>query len=222
MHHPDGAGHDDAHCDQLDDGGHAHREPGFALVPKPPDVQEPGVLLLKTPGLDLLTHEGFHHPDTGKRILDLLVDRRDLLFAQPQRRSHAFVEIDGVDDRDREDAEDDQRQRQVDERQQGDCAHKLQDRDGDIFRPMVAKLTDIEEVVGDPAHKLPDPLSVVKAERQFLIVLEQLAAHGAFHLRAHHMALIVDEERAERLNRQQGQHGGTGQIDLIQDSGHVA
>ena len=47
-------------------------------------------------------------------------------------------------------------------------------------------------------------------------MFEQLSAHVAFHLRAHHVPLIIDEQVAHGLESDQREHGGAQRIDLVE------
>ncbi len=88
--------------------------------------------------------------------------------------------------------------------------------DDDIFGAVVVELGHREGVVGHPRHQLSCRLLVVEAERQLLIVLEQFMAHVPFHLRAHEVALIVDEHHAERMDDDQRHHQRARQHDLVE------
>ena len=72
-------------------------------------------------------------------------------------------------------------------------SYQFQGRDREIFRSVMIELGEGKEIVGDPSHQLAGSLPVVKAEREFLVVLEQISAHVALHHRAHHVSLIIDE-----------------------------
>src|SRR5208282_6081641 len=50
-------------------------------------------------------------------------------------------------------------------------------------------------------------------------MLEQLSAHVAFHLRAHHMSLIIDEQRAYSLEGDQREHGNAQRINPVERTG---
>ncbi len=221
LRHPHGAQHDHAHGHQLREGRGADGEERLAAIARPAALKEPGVLRLEPPALQRLVGEGLHHPDPGQRVLHPLIDRPDLLLAHLQGGVHPAAEVQGIGHRHRHQPQDHPGQRPVQARQDQHRARELQHRDRQVLRPVMIELAEREQVVGDPAHQLPDPLAVIEAERQSLAVLEQGAAQGALHLRPHHMALIVDEQGAYRLGRQQGQHDHPHGVDLAQHAGPV-
>lgn len=70
-------------------------------------------------------------------------------------------------------------------------------------------------------HELPGSVIVVEPERQPLVVVEELGPHVAFHLRAHHVASIVDEQRTQRVNGHEGEHHDAHYVDVVDRPGHL-
>jgi len=89
------------------------------------------------------------------------------------------------------------------DRKGGDDRH---DRDKKVFRAMVGKLANIEQVIGDPAHDVAGLHVVEKAERLFLHVFEKLLAHVGFNVDAELVSEISDdklEDCAQHVHEQE-------------------
>ena len=65
---------------------------------------------------------------------------------------------------------------------------------------MVGKFRDVEQVGHQLAHHLSGIVPAVIGERELLIVVKELLAHVALHVRAHHVSLIAHVIFAKALD----------------------
>ena len=127
-------------------------------------------------------------------------------MAAAQGSFHLLVEVEGVDGHDRQKKEDEQRQLCVDGNQDGKSADKVEQRDHNVFWPMMKQLGQIERIVGEAGHELPHFLLIIKGKGQLLVMIKQLAPHVVFHFGAHHVPLVGHKHVGQRMNEDQSQH----------------
>ena len=83
---------------------------------------------------------------------------------------------------------------------------KHNDGEEQVLRAMMRHFCDIEQIIGDTAHKLTGLIVIIELERHLLQMIEQVPAHVIFHAHAHDVAPVVDEKlRAGPKRVQDGQ-----------------
>ena len=91
-------------------------------------------------------------------------------------------------------------QRHVDQEQQRERAHDLEDADEQVLRPVMGQLRDVEQVGDQLAHHLAGVVAIVIGEAQALVLLEQVHTHVGLHARAHDVTPAGDEVLAGRAH----------------------
>src|SRR6185503_5230735 len=129
--------------------------------------------------------KGFHHTDASKRVLYLCIDIGNALPASLERAIQLFREVKREHSQDRQEEKDRQGQFDVDVDQNDKGADELDRVDQVVLRRVMIELCQGEQIVGQAGHELPGPLVVEETERELLVMVEELAAHVAFHHGAH-------------------------------------
>ena len=168
-------------------------KPAHGAVGIPAGSLEFPVPFLKLFLLLVRVGEGLGHPDTADAVFKAGVDFRHGRTGVPKGLAHFLAQRPGNHDQERHARENDQRQPNVDRHQVNEGNHDAQHRNDQVFRPVVRKLADVEQVVRHPAHDLARLVVVVKAVGQFFQVVKHIAAHLRLHVNAHHMPLILNE-----------------------------
>ena len=85
-------------------------------------------------------------------------------------------------------------------------ADDLQQGNEHIFRSMMCKFADVEQVAHQPAHHLSGVVLIIIGKGQTFVLIKKLFAHVPFHPRAHDVPLcrhIVFTGRTHQIHHQQ-------------------
>ena len=168
--------------------------------------QESLVALLKFLLLHRLIGKGLHDPDAGEVVLNLAVNFRNLHPVALKGSFHPGIEIQRIQQHQRHKGKGHQRQLHINAKKDEEGTEDFNDRNHQILRAMMQKLTDIKQIAGYPGHQLPHLLVVEKGKGQLLVMAKNLRPHIVFDFCAHHMAIIRNKVIAEPLHCHQRQH----------------
>ena len=127
-----------------------------------------------------------------------------------------MVEIKSVNSHHRHKQQENQGKLEVDAEQDHKHTNEFDECNRKVFWSVMAKFAHPEQVIGNSGHQRTRFLLVKKTKRQFLIVLEQIAAHVALHFCAHHVTLVIDKLVADNVDYNQSKHQRANLVNLIQ------
>ena len=140
-----------------------------------------------------------HHPDSRQAILNLAVNLRNLLPVALKRLAHLPVKDKCEHSHNRNKCKRHESKPYIHSQKDGKRANNLNHRDDQILRSMVEKLTDVEQVAGNPGQEMTYLLVIIERKSQLLIMPKNIPAHIRLHLRTHDMPKIRNIKIAENL-----------------------
>ena len=143
--------------------------------------------------LDTLVAEGLHRADTAETGLDLGIDGAGLLLGRHRGAAHPAPQQHQHHQKHRNDGHDDNGHAPLDAEHHRQRAHDGDDGDGQILRPVVGQLRQLEQVGGQAAHQLSRAVAVIEIEAQRLHMMEQVAADIRLHTNAEGVAPVGDD-----------------------------
>ena len=172
----------------------ARMELAHGLVGVTACLLEQRVAVFELLRLLLGVREGLRHADARYGSLQRGVDDGRRLAAPRERAAHPRPHVIRDYNQKRHHHEHDDRQHDVDMQEIRERHDDRYRRDDQIFRTMMRKLRDVKQIRRHSGHDLARFMLVEERKWQLLQMREQIAAHGRLHLRAHHVAFILDEE----------------------------
>ena len=167
----------------------------------------------------VLIGEGLGGAHAGDGGLQLLIDARQLALDFPGGAAHAPALEDGEPHEDGHHQEHRHRQLPADREHYPKSPHQGDQGDEQVFRPVVGKLGNFEQVASDPAHELAGTVLIIKAEGELLHMGEQVPADVGLDAYPQHVAPVGDDEvkaGAQYVGPHQNGHDGEeGSIQLF-------
>ena len=197
------ARNDDGDIYQKDKCGHAGLEQAKVKITVLLGLQESVVAFLELPYLNIFICKRLNDSDAGQVVFSSGIDLGNLLPVLLKRPSHPLVKEENEYEHKRKHYECSRGKVLTYSHQDDERTDYLNERYDYILRSVMEKLSNIEEIISDPAHELSDLLVIEERERQLLIVFEDLGAHVVFHLRAHDMSDVRDIEIGQELHDNQ-------------------
>ena len=180
-HYQPAAPGDNRHVQQCDEQLHGGVEPAHLLMEAPFGGLEGLVGAVEPLLLDGLVAEGLHRADTAETGFDLGIDGAGLLLGRHRGAAHAAPQQHQHHQKHRNDGHDDQRHAPLDAEHHRQRTHDGDQRDGQILRPVVGQLRQLEKIGGQAAHQLAGAVAVIEIKAQHLHVVEQIPADVRLH-----------------------------------------
>ena len=176
--------------------------------------------------LDPLVCKGLGRAHAGQGRFNVRVDRAGLFLDAGRGFAHGLAAGEDHRDKYRQQQRHHERQPPLDCRHDNERADDGHGGDKQILRPVVGKLGDLKQVGRHPAHELAGAVAIEKFKAEILNMAEQGGADIGLHADAERVPPVGDdeiqhrpqrvggeddpheqEERAERILRQQRPHG---------------
>ena len=158
--------------------------------------------------LDGLVAEGLHRADAAETGFDLGVDGAGLLLGRHRSAAHAAPQQHQYHQKHRNDGHDDQCHAPLDTEHHRQRTHDGDDGDGQILRPVVGQLRQLEKIGGQAAHQLAGTVAVIEIKAQRLHMMEQIPADIRLHPDAEGMAPVGDDIVKPRPQHKGQRHNG--------------
>ena len=197
-------------------------EISHAVVIIPFGNEESVIALFELLAFNVLVGKRLHHTDACQCILQARVYISDFSPVFHKGFLHTLV----LSKRKNEHAQNENYKRKsqppVDKEEEDKGADDLHQRDEEVFRSMMRKFRDVEQVRYKLAHHLPRVILTVIGKRKFFIMIEELLAHIPLHIGSHHVALITHVIFAQTLENIHDQQSGGDPWQSMQDCAAVA
>src|SRR5690606_16054812 len=143
-----------------------------------------------------------HNARTGHTVFYASVDVSDFAVHIAPRRIHLDIAVRNQPDQERNDDQSHERKLRIDPEHDAERAEERHDGNEEVFRSVMGKLPDVEQVIGDAAHDVAGLDIVEKAERLPLHMGEQFFTHVGFNIDAELVPEITDDILKERTEQE--------------------
>ncbi len=163
-------------------------------------VQKLLISLSKLLLFHIFVGEGLNYPNARQAVLQTGIYIGYFAAVVHKGTLHLFVLVNAENDHDRYHSGKNECQWYIYHQQKDKGTDDFNGGDKHVFRSMVCQLGNIEQVRNQLAHHFTGIAAVVVRKRKAFILVKQVLPHIAFHLCAHHMALIGDIKTAQHTN----------------------
>ncbi len=169
-----------------------------------------GIVAGEEPLLVVLVGERLYHPYASDVLFDPDVEGAHRVEDRLPVAGHPAAHTAGEPQHHRDHGSGDQGETRVDRPHQDQCSQQRHDRDDQVLGTMVGDLTDLLQVLGEAADKLPGLVVIEIPEREPLHVTESPAAHFGLDVDAEHVAPVGHrgcEGSRQQVDGQQRERG---------------
>ena len=219
-HDEEAAGRDDQDRHQAHGQLHPRVVDRHGPVVAPLGPPELGVGPLELVDLGVFVGKGLGGAHTRDGGLKVPVDARQLPFYLGGCLHHPFALPHREEDEERHHGKDDESQLPTNGKHDAEGPRQGDDGDEQVLRAVMGQLRDLEQVAGDPAHKLAGAVLVIKGKGQVLHMGKEIGADIRLDAHTQQVSPIGDDEGEHALEHiGQQQHGHEGEEGTVQAPG---